>query len=147
MTEEQLPAGDGAVEVDRFHLVTVHDPGCGFLTSNQRLHWRVRNARTQSWRAAAGWAARHARLPRLQRAHIVATVHERPLSRRRDVANVYPTVKAIVDGLVTDLRLLPDDSDAYLVGPDLRRGDPVPKDESRRIVLTIRPLPAPQETP
>jgi hypothetical protein len=46
-----------------------------------------------------------------------------------------PTLKAAIDGLV-DYGLLPDDTNAHLIGPDLRqggKGDPA-------IVLTITEL-------
>ncbi|MGH3503177.1 MAG: hypothetical protein ACRDQA_20120, partial [Nocardioidaceae bacterium] len=57
-------------------------------------------------------------IPHLQRAHIVA-VYQPPDRRRRDPANLYPAVKACVDGLV-DARVLPDDDAAHVVGPDMR---------------------------
>lgn len=89
------------------------------LNANQRRHWRHRQRVTKDWRDAAGWLAKAAGVPRLQRAHIVVEFSFGD-QRRRDVANYQPTVKAIVDGLI-DVGLLPDDNDRHLVGPDLRR--------------------------
>lgn len=93
------------------------------ISSNQRLHYYIRNSLTQSWRQAAFVYARAAKLRPLQRAHIAMTIGF-PDGRRRDINNYQPTAKAIVDGLV-DYGLLPDDNDHHLVGPDLRPGPKV----------------------
>ena len=110
-----------------------------WLNVNQR-HKRRPSGTIKAWRQAALVYARQAKLPRLQRAHILAELrfHNRV---RRDTGNYYPTIKACVDGLVTDYGLLPDDSTAYLIGPDLRLGDVVPRKRfgpSGEVVLTIR---------
>lgn len=90
------------------------------LTSNLRLHWATRALLTRQWRESAHWCAKAAGLPRgLDRVHIVVTVHPAKGGRLRDVGNV--SVKAVIDGIV-DYGLIPDDDDAHLVGPDLRRG-------------------------
>lgn len=86
------------------------------LTANQRLHYKQRGERTAYWRTRAATLV----VPRFATARIVLTFAW-PDKRRRDVANLYPTAKAIVDGLV-DAGLLPDDNDNHLTGPDLRRG-------------------------
>lgn len=109
--------------------------GMPLLNSNRRVHWRVRAARTRAIRMTANACARRARVPRLDRAHIVAE-YRPPDRRRRDVANLYPSFKAAVDGLV-DARVLPDDSDAHLVGPDMRVG---PVQDGGRLVLHITEL-------
>lgn len=44
-----------------------------------------------------------------------------PDKRRRDVGNLYPYVaKPLVDGLV-DAKVIPDDDDRHVIGPDARR--------------------------
>jgi hypothetical protein len=66
--------------------------------------------------------------------HIVAHVIK-PTNRAYDAHNLLPTLKAAIDGLV-DYGLIPDDTNAHLIGPDLRqggKGDPA-------IVLTITEL-------
>lgn len=102
----------------------------GAISANDRLHWaeraeRVDALRNQSWvlhreairrsNATTGtWLPR----PAFRRAHL--TVHVAwPDQRRRDVANLSPTIKALVDGAV-DADVLRDDDDKHLVGPDLR---------------------------
>ncbi|MGH3499341.1 MAG: hypothetical protein ACRDQA_00330, partial [Nocardioidaceae bacterium] len=70
-----------------------------------------------------GWAhylAIHARVPHLDAAHIVYE-YRPPDRRRRDTANLYPSAKACVDGLV-DAGVLDDDDSEHLTGPDPRLG-------------------------
>lgn len=109
-----------------------------FINANQRQHRLAIRGNIKLWRDAAHIYAKAARLPSLQRAHITATLHF-PTKRQRDVHNWMPTIKAIVDGLV-DYGLLPDDSDDYLVGPDLRPGEPITRQQGRigAVELTIR---------
>lgn len=111
------------------------------LTVPRAADWLNANTRTRSlhqaaaireWRQAAHWAAKAEKLPRLHKAQIIATLHFGD-RRRRDCHNYYPTLKAIVDGLV-DYGLLPDDSHQYLIGPDIRMGEPM----TPRVQLYIR---------
>lgn len=88
------------------------------MTLNKRHHWRVRAKLTRKWREIAAVCARAGRIPTQNRARILVTfIH--PTNRRRDAHNLYPTAKAIVDGLV-DAGTLPDDNDAHLVGIDVK---------------------------
>lgn len=88
------------------------------LTANQRPHWRERWRKTRYLRGVAKDMARARRVPAMERAHVTAWVAW-PSRHRRDVHNLMPTFKALVDGLV-DAGVLPDDSDAHLIGPDPR---------------------------
>ena len=67
--------------------------------------------------------------------HIFAHVYK-PRAGRYDAGNLYPTIKAILDGVV-DAGLLVDDSNDYVIGPDLRHGGKGPA----RIVLTVTEIP------
>ncbi|HWB35564.1 MAG TPA: hypothetical protein VHA75_06015 [Rugosimonospora sp.] len=110
-----------------------------FLNANHRHDRRGRAAVVRAWRDAANVHARAARVPLLGRAHITITIRFAD-KRRRDVHNLYPTAKALVDGVV-DAGVLPDDSDQYLTGPDLRAGEPIsrkPYGPSGQVVLLIR---------
>ena len=53
--------------------------------------------------------------------HIVCTIHK-TRAGRWDAGNLYPTAKAIVDGLV-DAGVIPDDSNEWVTGPDMRAGE------------------------
>ena len=98
----------------------------GFMNANHRHHWSRKGRDTKAWRTAAWAHARNENLaPRDRRARVIVVFH-RTGRRRCDVGNLAPTAKAIVDGL-TDAGLWPDDSDAHLVGPDLRTGEPWPR--------------------
>ena len=108
---------------------------CEPLTANQRLHWAVKAKRTKAWRARAQVAVIQAGRPTLDRAHVTVTVH-RTDRRSYDAGNWYPTAKACLDGIVTDGHVLPDDSNTYVVGPDLRRGD---KRDVFTLVVTLDP--------
>jgi hypothetical protein len=92
-----------------------------FINLNQRHHWAEKARLTRAWRNAAKLFAERADLPKgLERVHITAHIIK-TTSRQYDVHNLLPTLKAAVDGLV-DYGLIPDDSNEYLVGPDLRQG-------------------------
>lgn len=109
--------------------------GFPLLNANQRQHWRTKAKITRNIRIAAMFCAKNVRVPALARAQIVAE-YRPPNRRRRDVHNLYPSAKAAVDGLV-DAGVLPDDSDAYLVGPDMRLGEVEP---GGRLLLHITEL-------
>lgn len=112
-------------------------PPAEFINANQRLHHMQRAILTKAWRRAAESAIDRlgTHRPIYKRARIVVA-YRFPTNHRREVSNLQPTSKAIVDGLV-DAGLLPDDSDAHCVGPDNRRhipnGDPL-------VTITITPL-------
>ncbi|WP_183092929.1 hypothetical protein [Nocardioides stalactiti] len=96
------------------------------VTGNRRIHYYKRAEVCAYWRDLANRAALdaygHADIGQAwhQRIRIVLTFRF-PDLRRRDVSNLYPYVaKPIVDGLV-DARVIPDDNDHHLIGPDLRR--------------------------
>lgn len=118
------------------HTLTFNDVHPTLLVSaNRRIHWAKRSATSRHWRHLAYVTAWGQRIPAVERAHVVVTVRF-PDRRRRDVANLHPLLaKPIVDGLV-DAGVLPDDSDDYLIGPDLRRD---PERGPLRVVVEITP--------
>lgn len=109
-------------------------PGLKLLNANQRIHYRVRAETTAAIRGAAREAClthpplRAAlvlagELPVLQQAWILGVIH--PGSRRRlDPANLYPSFKAAVDGIV-EAGVLEDDDHLHVLGPDMRLGNVV----------------------
>ena len=100
--------------------VTVHSSN--LLSANQRLHWAEKARRTKILRQAGAMNARSQCVPVMERAHLTVFVSW-PSRRRRDVSNLAPTIKGIVDGVVQDAKRLPDDDDKHLTGPDLRVTD------------------------
>ena len=112
-----------------------------WLNANDRTDRRRETPDRQAWRYAGKTYARQARLPHLRRAHLLAELRFAD-ALHRDVHNLYPSIKALVDGLI-DYGLLPDDSYHYLVGPDLRYGPQAPKRPlgvSGEVFLTITDL-------
>lgn len=113
------------------------------LSANKRIHYHQRAEAARYWRSkgrrvigdAYGRAdegqAWH------QAARIILTFRF-PDNRRHDVGNLYPYVaKPLVDGFI-DARLLPDDNDKHLIGPDLRRD---PEKGPHRITVQILDIP------
>lgn len=113
------------------------------VSANTKLHRAVAGQVRAYWRHLAADIAREAYGVAdvgeawHQRIRIVIT-YRFPDRRRHDVGNLYSYVaKPIVDGLV-DARIVADDDDRHVVGPDPRR------DFARgphRITITIEDLP------
>jgi len=110
--------------ITRSWQLTIPAPAI-WLNANQRTDLRRQTPDRRAWRDAGRVYAMQAKLPKLQRAHILAELCFAD-ARRRDVHNLYPTIKALVDGLI-DFGLLPDDDHLHLVGPDLRYGPRIAK--------------------
>lgn len=113
--------------------LTIEAP-CKPLNANQRLHYAQKAQRTAMWRARAQVAAIQAGKPKLDHAHVWAVVGY-PQNREYDAGNYYPTAKAVLDGIVT-AGCLPDDSNTYVVGPDMRPGE---KADVFTLTITLDP--------
>src|SRR5699024_4631139 len=108
----------GAV-MDPVTLWGIKVPLSELVTANQREHWAPKARKTKALRwqgriAASRAASWHGPLPYC---HIEIAVGW-PDKSRRDVHNIMPTIKALIDGCV-DAGLLADDSDQHIQGPDL----------------------------
>lgn len=103
------------------------------LSANDRYHHMKVAKIVKAWRTHAYTKAVQLELEMTyMRARIV--VHYRfPTNHRREVSNLQPTSKAIVDGLV-DAGLIPDDDDKHVIGPDNRREYP---NGTPRVTVTI----------
>ena len=112
-------------------MITIATP-LKFLNSNQRLHRMQAAGMTKQWRELAALAARDHE-PLSTPVRIVATFWK-PRAGRYDPNNLWPTVKACVDGFV-DAGILVDDDHKHVIGPDMRHGG---KGE-QRIVFTFEP--------
>lgn len=117
------------------------------LSMNDRHHWRKRAELVKAWRNGA-WAAAHdadlgyfgAGRVRDVRCEVAVTLTVRD-RRRRDPHNYYPTVKAIIDGLV-DAGGWPDDTPEWVTTrePVLRVGS------DRLVIVRLTPVAALAET-
>lgn len=95
-------------------------PLAEIISANARIHWAKKAEKTKSLRNRAYLVAWEARLetPAFDLVRLEVRIGW-PDKRRRDAANLSPTLKALIDGFV-DAGLLPDDDDQHLIGPDLR---------------------------
>ncbi len=108
-----------------------------WLTSNKRGRYAIAQL-VRVWRRAAYEAARVAKLPTgLDRVRIDLEARFRGPAPVRDRMNLYPTVKAVIDGLgpsrvsahtphAVGWGLIPDDDDTHLDGPHLSIGPRLP---------------------
>lgn len=101
--------------------ITFPRPTKALLSMNDRHHWARKAKDVRSWRDAASIAARGfawaytkrgIALKEFKPSMVVITL-DVPDKRRRDPANFFPCVKAIVDGLV-DAGWWPDDTPEYV---------------------------------
>jgi crossover junction endodeoxyribonuclease RusA len=90
------------------------------LNANHRKHWARKADTTRAWRTAASWAARALKVTPMGPCTVTVQLDVRG-GGRRDPHNWYPTVKAIVDGLV-DAGVWPDDTPQWVATtePELR---------------------------
>ncbi|MGW2210151.1 hypothetical protein [Streptomyces sp. NPDC001781] len=148
----EVPAATPAAGPQPGPFVIALPTGLKLLNSNQRLHRHEQARITAKLRAAAMEAVSECPSlmdalsvtgdqPLFQRAHILGVVHPGS-ARRADPANLYPSFKAAVDGLV-DAGLFEDDDHTRVVGPDMRLGRVVKRGQ---IVLVVKGL-APGEDP
>lgn len=72
--------------------------------------------RVRTWRNTGLIHSRKERLPKLEWAQIDDWIHK-TTNRRYDAGVLYPTLKALVDGMVTYYGLLPDGDNGRLIGP------------------------------
>ena len=106
-----------------------------WINANARDHWTKKGRLTRSWRSASAAWAKHQKLrPVTQPVVIVATV-VKINSRRFDVENLAPTVKAAIDGL-RDSGVLPEDDTRWVTEVRLRAGNP---DRAASLSLLITP--------
>jgi len=117
--------------MSRESVLTIEAPAI-FINSNQRLHRQQVAKLTAAWRSAGRAAVTSMRWePYAGPVHIFAHVWK-PRAGRYDPNNLWPTVKAAVDGLV-DAGFLADDDHKHVIGPDMRHGGKGPA----ALVLTI----------
>ena len=99
--------------------ITITVPRALWLTANGREHRMQAASRTRTLRTIAKLAARKLTpVPAVE--HVLIEVGY-PTARRADPPNAYPTVKALIDGIV-DAGILPDDDHHHIPETRFRRG-------------------------
>lgn len=85
------------------------------LNEERTMHWAAVRRRTHPWRNTTWALAVKAKLKRQVDGHACVVTVVLPVAdkRRRDPANFYPTVKAVVDGLVM-AGVWPDDTPEWV---------------------------------
>lgn len=96
-------------------------PGLKLLSANDRSHFYARAKQTKVIREAAAATAGALDFDKFGTVRI-RCVFRAPDNRRRDVANLYLSFKAAIDGLV-DAGVLEDDSDRYVRELTIVRGE------------------------
>lgn len=114
-----------------------------FMNANQRLHHHQRANLTRQWRTLGRTAGEtlQAHTPtHYTRAHVTYTT-TKTTRRRYDPPNLYPTYKALLDGLV-DAGIFDDDNSDIITQHTFTRGN---LGAIEQATITITPLP--EETP
>lgn len=99
---------------------------------------RFTGRRAAPWRAYGKALALAAAVPPIAPPARVWAEFTFPTNHRRDTGNLYPTVKALVDGIV-DAGVLPDDCDGVVEGPFLLRVYPNGPLHLRLVIEPITP--------
>ena len=100
---------------DEYTVIWFPQPGV-LLNLNHRVHWRQRAKVTKQWRTAAYWAAITLGPP-AERVHdhrFVQMMIPVPDRRRRDPSNLFPLLKAAIDGIQADAGYWPDDTPEFV---------------------------------
>jgi crossover junction endodeoxyribonuclease RusA len=91
-----------------------------WINSNDRRHRMAQAKLTKAWREAAAEAVPPGIAQFDGPVRIVASIWK-TRAGAYDAGNLYPTAKACVDGF-RDAQLLFEDSNEYVIGPDMRHG-------------------------
>ncbi len=111
---------------DEPRILTIELPPClPLLNANDRRHYRSRSKITEQLRSEAYKAAKAVPFLPFSRVR-VRCIFRAPDNRRRDVSNLYPSFKAILDGLV-DAGVMKDDHDGIVREFAIVRGENLPK--------------------
>lgn len=114
------------------------------LNSNTQKgkHWGASAPKTKDLRELANAHRINHKIPRYERVQVDAHITY-PDLKPHDVANLYPTMKAYVDGLVNDGKgILKDDSDVFLEGPFMHwTGNAPDRKDFYTFAITITEIP------
>jgi crossover junction endodeoxyribonuclease RusA len=109
------------------------------LSLNERLHWAAKNRRTQEIRRAVALLAQTKpyRIPHLDRCTVQLEYRQR-VNRSIDGDNLFPTIKAAVDGL-RDAHVIDDDDTTRVTHLPVVILPSVPR-EPARLWIVVRPI-------
>lgn len=112
--------------------------GNQMISANDRMHFRVKSQLTQFLRRLS--ANRTWSRPVYTRKNpcIITIDVQPPTSRRMDAPNWYPTVKALIDGLV-DSGLLSDDNN-HVIKSTTFKSTKLSDTKNYKLVITIEPV-------
>lgn len=113
--------------------IAISIPDSEWLSANDRLHWRPERNRKKALRSRGAFTARSAGLVVPTPCIVVAEIRLRATGRA-DAENAAPTVKSLIDGLVT-AGALPDDSSEYITATTFKLGPRVTRKGWRRVTL------------
>lgn len=108
-------------------------------TSNaeRRMHWAVRAEKVRIVREMAHVRSR--RLEPMEKAAVTVTACYPSRRHTQDVSNIAGTVsKAVIDGIVTDAGVLPDDDSDHVVAVTYRRGPDTGKPGWYRLIVELQ---------
>lgn len=123
-----------------------------WLSSNEQRsgskHWTDQADAITEWRKAGNTHAIAAGLRssrvQLDRVEVTAVVRFPDDGTLRDSPNMYPSIKAVIDGALVDTGVLPDDNDRHVAGLTIRPGPPIPVrpyNAAGRLTITVREVP------
>ena len=112
-----------------------------WINANDREHYHAKAALTKAWRARAAWVATQARIPRIDVPVSIEAIVHKSNRVRFDPPNLYPTIKAAIDGLVRHPKhggadVLADDDSEHVTRLCISKGEP--DEHGSRLVLIIR---------
>jgi len=122
--------------------LTFSIPNDLWLSANDRRHWADKAKRTKGLRSLGHLGAAEAGLDGalLGTTHVAAFIGY-PRNSKADPSNAFPTVKALIDGMV-DAGVWPDDDSTHVIGPTYLRGNKCdPNTHTIRLVLTPQEIP------
>lgn len=134
---EQLAAREKAASLLFSHRVPLTVAGLAenMLSMNDREHFQVTKPKKRYWRQLGAVIGRQA--PNLDGGRVVLFFRlpkaGKGVRTVREVANLQPVVKCLVDGLV-DAGVFPDDGDSFVWGQDARR---LPFNGNCELIVTI----------
>lgn len=98
-------------------------------------HWTTTRELTASWREAFFFLAKAQKAPSWTQAHVIVDATMRhPIS---DTGNIYPAVKAALDGLI-DAGVLPDDTAKHVLSITMNAPTRCEKDGRESMTMRIR---------